>query len=118
MRIVNKKLFALVTSLFFIFFSAIAMNKVTAESKPTVMYVYSHHCRMCTVFESKVMSDADVQAELSKFNYKKVDVRHANVYVEGTPTVIIYNRKHEQVRKMTPPPLNKSKFISELRKYE
>ncbi len=111
----NKRLLSFASSILLILTSIFAIHSAFAESKPKLLYVYSDHCRMCHVFEDQVIADPEVKRELSRFQYEKVNARHSKVRVTVTPTIVIYNSKQEQVRKMVPP-LDPDEFIALLRK--
>lgn len=86
-----------------------------ASSKPKVVYVFQEHCGMCHKFEEAVLSDSAVKKELERFEFKKVLANEANLDVEVTPTVFIYDKNGKQVKKFVPS-ADKNKFIQTLKK--
>jgi len=113
----NKKVLVLLTGLFILMSTFFGMGSVLANDKTKVIYAYMDDCRMCKVFESKVLSDPEVREALSKFIFEKIDATTGRVNVAVTPTILVFNKNNKLIRKLVPS-LNKEDFLEFLRKYE
>lgn len=99
------------------FGSILFANVAIAGTKPTVVVVSSQACPMCVEFDNRVLKDAEVKKELSKFILKKVNANSTKIKVDVTPTVVIFDKNNKQIRKFVPS-LDKAKFIEILKQAE